>query len=147
MSRPRFDPYALLHELHDRNVTSVIVGGLARVLRGSDELTRNIDITPHDSAQNLGRLQRALDNVGARRSDGRDLDLSELDPTLEPVLRMTTNLGEGTSSSSPPAPAATTTSAAAPPTNRSAKASVPGSRERVISSACSKRSAATTTAS
>jgi hypothetical protein len=94
MSRPRFDPYALLHELHDKHVTYVIVGGLARVLRGSDEVTRNIDITPHDSAQNLGRLQEALANVGARRSDGRDLDLSKLDSTRDPFVSLITNVGE-----------------------------------------------------
>jgi hypothetical protein len=94
MSRSRFDPYALLHELHDRNVTYVIVGGLARVLRGSDELTRNIDLTPYPSAQNLSRLQEALDNVGARRSDRRILDLTDLESSREPILRVTTNVGE-----------------------------------------------------
>jgi hypothetical protein len=94
MSQQRFDPYALLHELQDRHVTYVIVGGLARVLRGSDELTRNIDLTPHASAQNVVRLGQALENVGARRSDGRDVDLADLDPSREPILHLTTNVGD-----------------------------------------------------
>ena len=94
MTQPRFDPYALLHELQDKSVTYVIVGGLAHVLRGSDELTRNIDLTPYPSAQNLGRLQEALENIGARRSDGGDLNVTDLDPSREPVVRLTTNVGE-----------------------------------------------------
>ena len=65
MSAARFDPYALLRELESRHVGYVIVGGLARVLRGSDELTRNVDLTPSAVPQNLDRLQEALETLGA----------------------------------------------------------------------------------
>jgi hypothetical protein len=93
VSRKRFDPYALLRELESRHIGYVVVGGLARVLRGSDELTRNVDLTPSPMPQNLDRLQEALENLGARRVDGRDLDLNDLDPAREPVIRLRTNAG------------------------------------------------------
>jgi hypothetical protein len=94
MSQPRFDPYAIFRELESRHIGYVVIGGLARVLRGSDELTRNIDLTPSPVEQNLDRLQQALENVGARRVDGRDLDLNDLDPTREPIVRLTTHVGD-----------------------------------------------------
>ena len=94
MSRPRFDPYALLHELHDRNVTSVIVGGLARVLRGSDELTHGLDLTPSPHEKNLAKLQTALERLNARRVDRRPLDLAGLDSGRDPVLELASDAGE-----------------------------------------------------
>jgi len=94
MSQARFDPYAVFRELKSTHVGYVVIGGLARVLRGSDELTHNIDLTPSPVEQNLDRLRQALENVGARRVDGRDLDLNDLDPTREPIVRLTTHVGD-----------------------------------------------------
>jgi hypothetical protein len=94
MSPASFDPYAVLRELESRRVGYVIIGGLARVLRGSDELTRGVDLTPSPLPQNLDRLQQALENLGARRADGKDIDLSDLNPAREPILRLTTNAGD-----------------------------------------------------
>ena len=94
MSPARFDPYAVFRELESRHVGYVVIGGLARVLRGSDELTRGIDLTPSPLEQNLDRLQQALASLDGRRVDGGDLDLNELDPAREPIVRLTTNAGE-----------------------------------------------------
>lgn len=94
MSPTRFDPYAVLRELESRRVGYVIIGGLARVLRGSDELTRGVDLTPSPLQQNLDRLQQAVENLGARRADGKDLTLTDLDPAREPILRLTTKAGD-----------------------------------------------------
>ena len=94
MSQARFDPYAVFRELKSTHVGYVVIGGLARVLRGSDELTHNIDLTPSPVEQNLDRLRQALENVGARRVDGRDLDLNDLDPAREPIVRLTTHVGD-----------------------------------------------------
>ena len=94
MSRPRFDPYAVLRELERERVTYVMVGGLARVIQGSDELTRGIDLTPSPRPQNLDRLQRALENLNARRRDRKPLELGELDPKRDPVLALTSDAGE-----------------------------------------------------
>jgi hypothetical protein len=37
-------------------VSSVVIGGLARVARGSDEVTRGVDICPSLLPANLARL-------------------------------------------------------------------------------------------
>ena len=94
MSPARFDPYAVLRELERERVTYVMVGGLARVIQGSDEVTRGIDLTPSPRPQNLDRLQRALENLNARRRDRKPLGLGELDSKRDPVLALTSDAGE-----------------------------------------------------
>lgn len=49
----------------------MLIGGLARVLHGSDEVTRGVDITPADRPSNLPRLHAALEAVEARGPRGR----------------------------------------------------------------------------
>ena len=94
MSPARFDPYAVLRELERERVTYVVVGGLARVIQGSDELTRGIDLTPSTRPQNLERLQCALENLNARRRDRKPLELGALDPKRDAVLALTSDAGE-----------------------------------------------------
>ena len=94
MSPARFDPYAVLRELERERVTYVVVGALARVIQGSDELTRGTDLTPSPRPQNLERLQRALETLNARRPDGKTLDLGELDVERDRVLELTSDAGE-----------------------------------------------------
>jgi hypothetical protein len=79
MTSARFEPYAILHALEEKRVAYVIVGGLARVLQGSDELTRGLDLTPSTRKENLDRLQGALEQLNARRVDGRPLELARLE--------------------------------------------------------------------
>lgn len=94
MSPAHFDPYAILHELEQPRVFYVVVGALARVIQGSDEVTRSLDLTPSLRPQNLDRLQRALENLNARRVDGQPLELGELDPEREPVIALESDAGE-----------------------------------------------------
>jgi hypothetical protein len=94
MSPARFDPYAILRELQEARVYFVVIGALARVIQGSDELTRGVDLTPSVSPQNLEKLQQALENLNARRSDGKPLDVRELDPEREPVIVLESDAGE-----------------------------------------------------
>lgn len=94
MSRPRFDPYAVLHELERQRVTYIVVGGLARVIQGSGELTHGIDVTPSPRQQNLDRLQSALENLNARGLDGERVDLSDIHPERDPVIALTSDAGE-----------------------------------------------------
>ena len=94
MTAARFDPHAILRELEQEGVSYVVVGGLARVIQGSDELTRGVDLTPSPRKKNLERLQQALENLGARRLDGKHLDLGGLDPERDPVLALTSDAGE-----------------------------------------------------
>jgi hypothetical protein len=83
MTSPEFDPYAVLRELERERVTYVIVGGLARVIHGSGELTKNLE-----------RLQTALESLHARRTDRKPLDLAAIDPEHDPVLALRTEAGE-----------------------------------------------------
>jgi hypothetical protein len=94
MSKARFDPYAIVHALEDARVTYVLIGGLARVLQGSDELTRGLDLTPSPHPKNLEKLQTALERLNARRVDGRPLDPAGLDLGREPVLDLASDAGE-----------------------------------------------------
>jgi hypothetical protein len=62
--RTTFDPYAILDALERHQVAYIVIGGLARVLHGTDEVTRGADITPAIRPSNLRRLQTALDDLG-----------------------------------------------------------------------------------
>jgi hypothetical protein len=93
MAHDRFDPYALLEALERQRVTYVVVGALGRVLHGSDELTDGLDIVPSQREENLRRLALALDDLNARRQDGKALVL-ERDLARHPVLALRTDVGE-----------------------------------------------------
>jgi len=94
MSPARFDPYAILRELQQARVYFVVIGALARVIQGSDELTRGLDLTPSLSERNLEKLQHALENLNVRRTDGKPLDVRELDPERDPVIVLESDAGE-----------------------------------------------------
>ena len=86
-----FDPYELLGALQARSVSFVVIGGFARVIHGTRELTEGIDITPSMREENLARLEAALQDLEARRADGHPLDLRDLPG---PVVGLETRAGE-----------------------------------------------------
>jgi hypothetical protein len=86
-----FDPYELLGALQGRDVTFVVIGAFARVIRGTRELTDGIDIAPSMREANFTRLEAALEDLDARRADGAPLDVRELG---EPVVELETRAGE-----------------------------------------------------
>jgi hypothetical protein len=86
-----FDPYELLAVLQARTIAFVVIGGFARVVHGTRELTDGIDITPSMREENLVRLEQALEDLDARRADGETLDLRNLE---EPVVELETRAGE-----------------------------------------------------
>jgi hypothetical protein len=88
-----FDPYALLQALERQRVTYIIVGGLGRVLHGSDELTDGLDIVPSTREENLRRLALSLDELNARLPDGK-APLLERDLSRQPLLELETDAGE-----------------------------------------------------
>jgi len=63
-----FDPYALLEPLERNRVSYVIVGGFARVVHGSAEITRSVDIVPSPREDNLRRINQAVDELGGSGS-------------------------------------------------------------------------------
>ena len=86
-----FDPYELLGALQARNVSFVVIGAFARVVRGTRELTDGVDITPSMREDNLDRLETALEDLDARRADGKALDLRSLGG---PVVELETRAGK-----------------------------------------------------
>ncbi len=86
-----FDPYELLGALQAHTVSFVVIGAFARVVHGTRELTNGIDITPAMRDENLQALGRALEDLDARRADGKPLDLSHLPG---PVVELETRAGE-----------------------------------------------------
>ena len=50
--------------LDRHRVSFVVIGGLARVIGGADEITRGVDITPSTRPENLRRLEEALGELG-----------------------------------------------------------------------------------
>lgn len=70
---PAFRPEEMFAALERHDVRYVLVGGLAATLRGSPYPTGDVDITPASDRANLGRLARALRELGAKlRVEGRD---------------------------------------------------------------------------
>lgn len=88
-----FDPYQVLQALERHRVTYVVIGGLGRVIHGSTELTDGIDIVPSTREENLRRLGLALEELNARRPDGRQPAL-ERDLVGRGVLELSTDAGE-----------------------------------------------------
>jgi hypothetical protein len=88
-----FDPRGILAGLERNYVSYVLIGALARVIRGTNELTEGVDVCPSLTDFNRERLGEALDDLEARRVDRRRLVLEEALAT-ERVMRLRTPLGE-----------------------------------------------------
>jgi hypothetical protein len=88
-----FDPIAILQALDERRVRYVVVGTLGRVILGSDEITDGIDIVPSPREKNLRCLGLALDDLQARRSDGKPLT-ADNNLAGDPPLDLVTVSGE-----------------------------------------------------
>jgi hypothetical protein len=88
-----FDPRGLLAALDRNYVSYVLIGGVARVIRGTDELTSGVDVCPGLRFENVDRLARALEELEARRADRRRLVVDEDTLAQEAVLELRTNRG------------------------------------------------------
>jgi hypothetical protein len=58
-----FDPYPIVSALERHRVAYLLIGTLARVIRGTDELAHQLEITPSRQPPNLSRLQRAVSEL------------------------------------------------------------------------------------
>ncbi|MFL5937244.1 MAG: hypothetical protein ACJ76U_10435 [Gaiellaceae bacterium] len=92
MADSQFDPYAVLKALDRHRVTYIVIGAFARVIHGTEELTRGIDIVPSTRPENVRRLEEALRELNAQHDDGRDVRLDE--HSLEPVISLRSDAGE-----------------------------------------------------
>jgi hypothetical protein len=90
-NRPRFDPLGLLATLDRHRVAYIVIGAFGRVVQGAEELTRGVDIVPSTKPENLSRLEAALADLGAHRTDGQAVDFDSPD---EEVVELSTARGE-----------------------------------------------------
>ena len=135
--RTRFDPYATLEALEGRRVRYVLIGGFARVVQGTEELTRGLDLAPvaprREPPPPRARPRRPRGDARRRQADRPRRDdhpRRACDRAPQP------RRASSRSSPSRPAPAAATTTSAAPPAaNRSAEASAPPSPRSATSPA------------
>ncbi len=94
MSGQPFDPYAILAALERQRVTYILIGGFARVIQGTEELTHGLDLVPSTRAENLRRLTLALEDLGAERVDRKRLVLDERTIRDEPLIALQSPGGE-----------------------------------------------------
>jgi hypothetical protein len=87
-----YDPIAALRALDRRRVAYIVVGALGRIIQGSGEVTDGIDIVPAAREENIRRLALALEDLNARRADGKPLAL-ERNLAREPMLELETDAG------------------------------------------------------
>jgi hypothetical protein len=88
-----FDPYAILTTLERQRVTYVLIGGFARIIQGTEELTHGLDLVPSLRAENLRRLGLALSDLDARLPNGKQPELDR-DLRKQAVLELYTEAGE-----------------------------------------------------
>ena len=93
-----FDPVRICAILNEEGVDYVVVGGFAAVVRGSSLPTRDIDVVPSRSKENLDRLGRALRRMGAQiRTEGDPLPAPLDGPflaNLPLMLNLVTQFGD-----------------------------------------------------
>jgi transcriptional regulator with XRE-family HTH domain len=63
-----FDPFAILTALERHRVTYLVIATFARVIRGTDEIAQELEITPSRQPPNLARLQRAAWELAGERA-------------------------------------------------------------------------------
>ena len=96
------DPIPLLRFLRERGIEHIVIGGFAVNAHGFIRVSKDLDIVPDPSRENLEKLAGALIELNARNAEGDDLAEDEfpLDPTSVDDLsqggnfRLATDLGE-----------------------------------------------------
>jgi hypothetical protein len=71
----RFDPYAVFDALERHRVSYVVVGAFARVVHGSGEVTKGLDIVPSLRDENLRRMTRAFDELAGSSTASLQADV------------------------------------------------------------------------
>jgi hypothetical protein len=77
------DPFPLLRLLGERGVEYIVVGGFAVNAHGFIRVTKDLDVVPNPTEDNLGRLAKVLRELDATVLDTEDFTRDELpmDPT------------------------------------------------------------------
>ncbi len=85
--------------LDRHQVRYVLIGGMAATIYGSNLVTTDIDITPANDLDNLGRLSTALDELGARirtdaEADGLRFDHDATSLAANATWNLVTDVGD-----------------------------------------------------
>ena len=91
---PSFDPRAILAALERNYVDYVLIGGLARVVRGTDEVTTGVDICPSFARDNLARLGRAIDELEGRGPGRKRFVVDEATIDADAAVAVSTVAGQ-----------------------------------------------------
>jgi len=67
----------LVESLNDGGVEYIVIGGLAVAAHGYVRATKDLDIVPEPSGENLGRLASVLRDLGAEHYGTGDFDAAE----------------------------------------------------------------------
>jgi hypothetical protein len=84
------DPLPLLRQLHEHGVEHIIIGGFAVTAHGFTRTTKDLDIVPRATGDNLTKLAGALRDLEASVLDTGDFKPEEIpaDPTRPDDLAM-----------------------------------------------------------
>lgn len=66
MTEPAFHPDRVLAALYEHGVRFVLIGGFAAIAHGAPNVTRDLDVVPEPSRENMARLSAALTDLDAR---------------------------------------------------------------------------------
>lgn len=61
--------------LEKHQVEYIIVGGVGSILQGAEITTKDIDVCPNNTSENLSRLSNALKELGARLRGAEDVEV------------------------------------------------------------------------
>jgi hypothetical protein len=92
-AKPPFDPRLIVAALERNYVDYVVIGGLARVIRGATETSTGVDVCPSFAEANVDRLAAAAAELAARPVAGGQLELSERTLGAAEVTGFTTRCG------------------------------------------------------
>lgn len=80
------DIQAILHELVEGGVDFLLIGGVAVGYHGHIRATKDVDVVPAPSHDNLQRLAKVLDHLDARVEGSEEFDEGELPDPLDPAV-------------------------------------------------------------
>jgi hypothetical protein len=78
VSLPSLDFYGLLRVLREHGVDFVLIGGFALAFHGAPRGTRDVDIVPDPSPENIARLWRALEALEAEPEEHGEFRTEEM---------------------------------------------------------------------
>ncbi len=93
-----FDPFEMCRILNEEKVDYVVLGGFAAILRGSPVTTRDLDVIPNRTKENLDRLGRALTRMNAKIRVSGDPVPTKIDgaflANMPHMLNLVTDFGD-----------------------------------------------------